>query len=138
MTAIHGRQLILLPASFTIHRLAPNAMPPASLLRQKPWFMARTEEELSIVCPSDVPLESDRAEPGWVCFKVVGPLAFEEVGILARLSGIMAGEKISIFAVSTFDTDYILIRRSDQERALGRLRASGYIIEMVDEPGRAS
>jgi len=50
----------------------------------------------------------------------------------------MAGEKISIFAVSTFDTDYILIRRSDQERALGRLRASGYIIEMVDEPGRAS
>ena len=90
------------------------------------------------MCPSDVPLESDQAEPGWACFKVVGPLAFGEIGILARLSSILAGEKISIFAVSTFDTDYILIQRRDRDKAIDRLRALGYTIATEDEHGRAS
>ncbi len=119
-------ELRLLPQAFTIHRFLPDADIPAGLLSLSPWFMARTEDELSIICPSQIPLESEQIEPGWACFKVCGTLDFGEIGILARLSSVLAREQISIFAVSTYNTDYFLVRTREAERAKRALVAAGY------------
>jgi len=118
--------LRLLPDSFAVHQLKPEMAIPPAVLDSQPWFMAQTEDELSIVCKSDVFVQSEKFEPDWSCFQVVGPLDFTLVGILARISDTLARERISIFAISTFNTDYILVKRSDVDRALKVLKAEGY------------
>ncbi len=118
--------LRLLPGSFTVHQLPPEMAIPPAVLDSQPWFMAQTDVELSIVCDSNVIVASEKSEPDWACFKVVGPLDFTLVGILARISDTLARERISIFAISTFDTDYILVKNAELDRALKVLKAEGY------------
>lgn len=92
------------------------------------YTITRTEDELSIVClESSIP-EDIQCEKSWRILKVVGPLDFSLVGILSKLSGLMADARISIFAISTYDTDYILIKASDIERATQVFLAHGYDI----------
>lgn len=119
-------KLRLLADSFTIHRMGPESAIPPAVLDSEPWFMAQTEDELSIVCKSDVYVQSEKAEQDWACFKVLGPLDFTLVGIIARISDTLARELISIFVISTFDTDYILVKNSDLDRALKVLGSAGY------------
>ena len=91
-----------------------------------PWcFLSRTDEEISLVCPTGrVPANTLVREDGWRAFRVQGVLDFSLVGILAQISGILAEGKISLFAVSTYNTDYILIKEPDFGRALALLEQS--------------
>ncbi|MBS6886940.1 ACT domain-containing protein [Clostridium paraputrificum] len=80
--------------------------------------ITRTEDELSIVCiDKNIPNEI-KSEKGWRVLKVEGPLDFSLIGILSEISGILAKEKISIFVVSTFDTDYILVKEENFEKSI--------------------
>ena len=91
------------------------------------FFLARTDEELSLVCRTeDAPEDAVEREDGWRAFRIAGVLDFSLVGILSKISGILAGERIGIFAVSTYNTDYILVREEDFDRALNALEARGY------------
>jgi hypothetical protein len=118
--------LTLLAETFTIHRLAPSAEVSSSALDSPFFAIARTDEELSLVLPASVELESDRSDPGWACFKVEGPLEFGLVGVLAGISSALAEVGVPIFAVSTFDTDYILVKREQVQAARGALVSAGY------------
>ena len=90
-------------------------------------FFARTDEEISLVCPSaGVPGGMLIRDDGWACFRVKGPLDFSLVGILSGIASCLAAAKISIFAVSTYDTDYVLIRRDKKEAAQAALLGAGY------------
>ena len=90
-------------------------------------FAARTDRELSLVCPQqDAPPDALAREDGWRAFRVAGTLDFGLVGILARLSSALAGAGIGLFAVSTYDTDYILVKRENLDRAVAALKAAGY------------
>ena len=81
-------------------------------------FWSRTDQELSLVCPKDcLPEDAEKHEVGWVGFRVVGQMDFSLVGILAKISGSLAEKKISIFAISTFDTDYVFIKENDANAA---------------------
>ena len=92
-------------------------------------FAARTDRELSLVCPErDAPPDALAREDGWRAFRVAGTLDFGLVGILARLSSALAGAGIGLFAVSTYDTDYILVKGKDLARALDALAAEGCTI----------
>lgn len=92
-------------------------------------FAARTDEELSLVCPTAcVPENTVRREDGWRAFRIQGALDFSLIGILSRISGILAEEKIGIFAVSTYNTDYILTKEEKFPAALAALRKNGYSI----------
>ncbi len=87
-------------------------------------FWSRTDQELSLVCPIDcLPEDTEKHEDGWVGFRVVGKMDFSLVGILAKISGSLSEKKISIFAVSTFDTDYIFIKKNDAHEAQKALEA---------------
>ena len=90
-------------------------------------FFARTAEEISLVCPTtDVPSNAIEREDGWRAFRIQGVLDFSLVGVLAKLSALLAEKGIGIFAISTFNTDYILTKEENFSFALEILSQSGY------------
>ena len=95
-------------------------------------FTGSTDEEFSLVCPTEmVPANTTERDDGWRAFRIVGVLDFSLIGILAGISSVLAENKIGLFAVSTFNTDYILTKEEHFERALDVLRNAGYIIKGI-------
>ena len=93
------------------------------------YFIGKTDEELSLVCKTeDTPQNTIERDDGWRGFRIQGILDFSLVGILSKLSGILAENQIGIFAVSTYNTDYILVKEENFERALEILAFKGYKI----------
>ena len=93
-------------------------------------FTGATDKEKSLVCPTArVPRQTLEREDGWRAFRIVGVLDFSLIGILARISSCLAENVIGIFAISTYDTDYILTRAVDFNHALEVLSANGYTVE---------
>lgn len=93
------------------------------------YFIGKTDEELSLVCKTeDTPADTIERDDGWKGFRIQGTLDFSLIGILSKLSGILADHKIGIFAVSTYNTDYILVKKENYDRALKALTSEGYII----------
>ncbi len=91
------------------------------------YFIGKTDEELSLVCRTeDTPKSTVEREDGWKGFRIQGTLDFSLIGILSRISGILADNNIGIFAVSTYNTDYILVKEENYARALEVLSAEGY------------
>lgn len=123
-------RLSLLPEDYVIARLPADAPVPAGVLEAKGFVsVSRTADELSIVCPQAVALQAPKLDGGWRTLKLHGPFAFDEVGILAALLAPLAEARIGIFAVSTFDTDYLLVKATELPHALATLRAAGHVLE---------
>lgn len=117
-----GLKLIVLPDVLAVCRLPPDAALPAWIDTSAGFLtISRTEDELSLVCDLDRVPGGVRAERGWRAFKVEGPLDFALTGILAALATPLAEAGISIFAISTFETDYLLVRETELERAVAVL-----------------
>ena len=94
------------------------------------FFIGRTDEEISLVCRTeDTPARTTDREDGWRGFRIEGILDFSLTGILARISGILAEAGIGIFAVSTYNTDYVLVKKENMRRAMEALAAAGYETE---------
>lgn len=90
-------------------------------------FLGKTDEEYSLVClTDDVPANTVERDDGWAAFRIQGVLDFSLVGILAKISAILAENQIPMFAVSTYNTDYILTKQESFDRALQLLSDSGY------------
>jgi hypothetical protein len=93
------------------------------------YFIGKTDEEISLVCKTeDTPSETTEREDGWGGFRIQGVLDFSLIGILSKISGILADHKIGIFAVSTFNTDYILVKSENFDRAMDVLSKEGYTV----------
>lgn len=93
------------------------------------YFVGRTDEELSLVCrTSDTPAPAIAREDGWRGFRIVGTLDFGLVGILAPIASLLAQARIGIFAVSTYNTDYVLVKAEQLDQALSILENEGYVI----------
>ena len=93
------------------------------------YFIAKTDEELSLVCKTeDTPPNTVEREDGWRGFRIRGVLDFSLIGILSKISGILAEHNIGIFAVSTYNTDYILVKEESYDRALTVLGSEGYTV----------
>lgn len=94
------------------------------------YFIGKTDEEISLVCiTADTPQNTIERDDGWKCFRIKGTLDFSLIGILSEISAVLAENKIGIFAVSTFNTDYILVKKENFEKALKLLSINGYNIE---------
>ena len=93
------------------------------------FFLEKTDEEISLVCPTeDVPLHVMEKEDGWKAFRIQGTLDFSLIGILSKIATLLAENSISISAISTFNTDYILTKSEQYEKALTLLEKTGYQI----------
>lgn len=93
-------------------------------------FVGKTDEELSLVCPTtSVPEDASVCDHGWKAFRIQGELDFSLIGILSKISGILADCGIGIFAISTYNTDYILTKEENFDRALAALSEAGYTVK---------
>lgn len=93
------------------------------------YFIGKTDEEYSLVCiTEDTPVNTVERDDGWKGFRIQGMLDFSLIGILSKLSGILSDSKIGIFVVSTFNTDYILVKEENFDKALKVLASAGYEI----------
>ena len=120
--------LKLLEETFAIHSLASDVDIPKAVFAAPIFFIAKTYEETSIVLPQAINIPSDEVEKDWQALEVVGPLDFTLTGILSKISTILANEQISIFAISTFDTDYILVKSKNVSLATSALISNDYQI----------
>lgn len=123
--------LSLFTESFAICRLPADAPPPAWAITGDWFALTRTYDELSIVCAEQAVPADVQHVGGWRAFKVDGPLDFGLTGVLVALAAPLAEAGISIFAVSTYDTDYVLVRAHDADRAGEVLRAAGHTIREI-------
>ena len=119
--------LQILDVEFCVHWLAPGTEIPASALESEFCWTARTPDEVSLVCPEHIEVAAEKSETGWKCIKVRGPLEFELTGILAGLSGTLANAGISIFAISTFETDYLLVKATDLNATRKTITDNDYV-----------
>ena len=93
------------------------------------YFVGKTDEEISLVCKTeDTPENTVERDDGWRGFRIQGVLDFSLIGILSKISGILADNNVGIFAVSTYNTDYILVKEENFEKALDVLAAEGYTV----------
>lgn len=120
--------LIVLPERLGICKVDPSAPIPEQVVQSSFFAVTRTLDELSIVCNETQLPENKTCSMGWRCFKVKGPLDFSETGILASLSRSLADAGIPIFVLSTYDTDYILVKDEDLARAVETLQSDGHNI----------
>ena len=119
--------ILCLPADFTVCQV-PSV--PQVLLERDYTFLAKTKDELSLVCPTaHVPEHTLKREDGWRCFYLDGVLDFSLVGILANIATLLSENGISIFALSTFNTDYVLVKQAYFGQALDLLSRNGYEIQ---------
>lgn len=135
-----------LDPDFSLYRFAADHPLPGGLAAERFVFLARTDEELSVLCPAEAAEATglaqaqgllDHSSP-WSGIAVLGPLDFSIVGLLADLSQILAEAQISLFAVSTFDTDYLFVRQEQFAGACDALSAGGYQFERTTDNAERS
>jgi len=109
--------LSLLDGRFAVARLDASAPLPAAPSTAALWSVTRTADELSLVCDEQQVPAGARAERGWRVFALQGPIPFEQTGVIAGLTAPLAAAEIPVFVLSTFDTDYLLVREVHVDRA---------------------
>lgn len=118
--------LSVLDATFTIHSLSEDQSIPGSVLSSDFYFIGKTHDELSLVVKQDIAIEALESDYDWRVLEVLGPLNLSMVGIMAEISAILALAKISIFVVSTFETDYFLVKSDSLATAVAALKKARY------------
>jgi hypothetical protein len=118
--------ITVVPGLLAICRLDPADSLPAWALDGPFWCVCRTADELSVVCPQERVPRGTRAEVDWRGLRLEGPLPLTMTGMLSSVLAPLADAEVSIFALSTFDTDYVLIREQDLAAAAEALRAAGH------------
>ena len=122
--------LSVLPDSYTVHRFASDLPLPPEVLAASSFHISRTAEELSVLCPTELILDSERQFGPLAGLRVSGPLDFSLVGILADLTKQLAAAELSVFAVSSYDTDYLFVRTQNLEAAIDALVNAGHEVAL--------
>ena len=118
--------LSVLDSTFTIHSLSEEQAIPAAVLSSDFYFIGKTHDELSLVVKEDIVIEAIESDYDWRVLEVLGPLNLSMVGIMADISAVLAAAKISIFVVSTFETDYFLVKSETLSKAVAALKKARY------------
>jgi hypothetical protein len=122
-------RLLLQDDAYAVCKLDPNTPIPAWATKGDFFSVTGSADELSIVCRQDAAPHDVRCEPGWRCLRVAGAMPFSIVGVLASLTAPLAEAGISLFAVSTFDTDYLFVKEEKLEAAIAALERRGHTID---------
>ncbi|GAC29466.1 ACT domain-containing protein [Brumicola pallidula] len=118
--------LSVLDSTFTIHSLSEEQAIPAAVLSSNFYFIGKTHDELSLVVKEDIVIDAIESDYDWRVLEVLGPLNLSMVGIMAQISAVLAAAKISIFVVSTFETDYFLVKSETLSKAVAALKKARY------------
>ena len=120
----------LLEPEFSVVKLSAESEVPAWVLRSDVYFLSKTSDELSIMCPRSGAPDNVQRSDGWRCLRVDVELGFEQIGVVATVSTPVANAGISLFLVSTYDRDYVLVHQENLTRALQAYEESGFSVEL--------
>jgi hypothetical protein len=124
---MNTQRFTIVQGTWAVARLpARAAIPPWAMTGDEFVSITRTKDELSVICPEAVLPRDIQAERGWAILKVLGPFPFSQLGILAAFASPLAAGGISLLAIATFDTDYILVKSADLAAACALLTAAGH------------
>ena len=122
-------KLVLVREIFAITQLETGSSFPDWATNAELWSITKTKDEISIVCPQNIVPTEVKSEKDWRCLKIDAILDFSLVGILASLTSALAKEGISIFALSTFNTDYLLVKGKDIDKSITTLLNQGFEVQ---------
>lgn len=125
-------ELSLLPETFAICRLAPDAVVPEWAMHGQFFSITRSSEELSVIAETAFVPENLLTKVSWRVMKVHGPFDLSEVGVLDALVAPLAGAGVSVFTISTFDTDYLLVQCIQLREGMAALRNAGHTVHQVE------
>jgi hypothetical protein len=128
-TGSHKLSIRRIDEPFAVVQLEPGAIVPEWATAGVLFAVVRTAEELSLVCSQHLVPEGVKCERDWVALKLEGPFAFSTVGVLSSVIAPLAAGRVPVFVLSTFDTDYVLIKQENLSRAIELLRAEGHTID---------
>jgi len=118
--------LKILPKRLAVCRLNADAPLPDWIEQSDFYSITRTEEELTVVCDEKLVVPGTKSETGWRCLKVEGPLDFSETGIVFSLTQPLAESAVPVFLISTFDTDYLMVKERDLTKTINAISAQGH------------
>lgn len=118
--------LAVLPGEYAVSRLSADAAHPTWAMQGDFWTLSRTADELSLLCAAELVPDGVQTQKGWALFKLHGPFEFTLTGILASVLNPLKDAGIGIFAISTFDTDYVLVQQHQLTAAVRALRQAGH------------
>jgi len=124
--------LKLLRERMAVCRFEPSAPLPDWIDRPGFYSITRTVEELSVVCGEERVPSGTESETGWRCFQLLGPFSFSEIGIISSLTRLLAKSGVSVFVISTFDTDYLMVKEKHLSKAINSLTAQGHQVITED------
>ena len=122
-------RLTVVPGRFAVCRLAAEAAIPPTLLTAREVSITRTGHELSVVCPEDLAPAGARCEAGWAWLALEGPIPFTATGVMSSLLAPLAEAGVGIFAISTYDTDAILVKAEQLAAAVAALGQAGHQVD---------
>jgi hypothetical protein len=125
--------LIVLDDAFAVCRLRSKVSIPTWATAGHFFSITRRSDELSVVCRQDAVPHGIQSERDWRCLRVAGRTSFSVVGVLASLTAPLAEAEVCVFAVSTFDTDYLLVKEKDLKKAVDVLRRQGHTVQSGTE-----
>lgn len=120
--------LAVLPQQFNIHAMEPDEVIPQAVFNSDIYFIGKTGDQLSLVVPDTIEIDSADIDKNWRVLELIGPLQLSMVGIMAQIGQVLARAKVSIFIVSTFDTDFFLVKDNKLSVAVSALRQAGYTV----------
>lgn len=126
--------LIILDGEFAVCRLPHDASIPDWASAGQLFSITRTPDELSLVCRQSIVPAGISCERNWRCLRVAGSMPFTDIGVLASLAVPLADSRIGIFAISTFDTDYLFVKHDDFAQAIGALQGAGHHVDSGQIP----
>lgn len=124
--------LRILPNRLAVCRLDADAPHPGWIDQSGFYAITRTPEELTIICDEKLVVQALTRENGWRCFKVEGPFDFSEIGVIFSLTRPLAEDGVSVFVISTFDTDYLMVKERNLTKAIDALTAAGHQVAKED------
>ena len=129
MEGYHKLRLVVLPDLYAVCKLDKNTAVPSWAWSGEFCSVTRTADELSVVCQEHLVPKGIRCERSWRCCRVAGAMEFSMVGVVASLVAPLAQAGLSVFVVSTFDTDYLLVKSTDMDAATAALRRAGHALD---------
>ena len=124
-----GLKFLLRPETLCVHRLPPDWPVDFDKLRSASWYsVTHTGEELSVIAPQEIAFGFGEREPSWSCLRIADKLDFGLIGVIAEVSRVLADAGVGIFTVSTYDTDYILVKSVDIDTAVCALSEAGHVV----------
>lgn len=122
--------LKLLKGIYQVIKLEPNESLPNDIINSAFYSLTKTDEEISIVTNNELNIASKNIEKDWKVIKIIGILDFSLIGILSKISKLLADNEISIFVISTYNTDYILVKEKNIDKTIKILSENDYHLEM--------